>query len=439
MACPPTSLTAYAAFASRNYRYLLAGTTLSNLAAQMLGVVVGWDLYLTTRSPVVLGNVGLVQIIPVFLFTFPAGHIADRHNRRHDIDRDAVAVALVGFALAGAGAHRGVWTIYTALFVTASARAFQWPANSALLPQTVPPETLTNAISWSGTGREFSTVGGPAIGGALLAAFGSESVYLAQAICSVTAVACFAALGCPPPEPLEHAALTGWRTTLEGLRFVWREKIILSAISLDLLAVFFGGAVALLPDLRDRDPARGRLGARLAARGAGARRRADVAVAGASVAHQARRHRPARVGGALRRRHHRFGLATAAWLSFLMLFLTGVFDAVSVVLRISLVQMRTPDALRGRVAAVNGLFIACSNQWGAVESGLTAEWFGCRPGRVRRRRDDRRRRSSGSAREACGSGNTDSRRPRGHFDTLEDTLNIYLWRARQSVHGGLAR
>jgi MFS family permease len=290
-----------------------------------------------------------------------------------------VIVALVGFALAAAGARRGVAAIYTALFVTASARAFQWPANSALLPQTVPAETLTNAVSWSGTGREFSTVGGPAIGGALLAVFGSELVYVTQAVCSLLAVACFAGMRVPSPAPPPPGGESSWQTMLQGLRFVWRDKLILSAISLDLLAVFFGGAVALLPVFATDI-------LHVGASGLGWLRAAPAIGAGLMsvwMAHQASIPRggivllssvalfgAATIG---------FGLATAAWLSFLMLFLTGVFDAVSVVLRISLVQTRTPDELRGRVAAVNGLFIACSNQWGAVESGVTAQWFGTVP------------------------------------------------------------
>jgi MFS family permease len=369
-------VSAYAAFASRNYRYLLAGTTLSNLATQMLGVVVGWDLYLATRSPIVLGNVGLVQIVPVFLFTFAAGHAADRHNRRTISLLMQILVAAVGFALAAAGSRRGVSVIYSALFVTATARAFQWPANSALLPQTIPPETLTNAVSWSGTGRELATVGGPAAGGALLAAFGSEVVYITQAVCSLFAVACFAAIRVPAPSSRVHGEPGGWRSVLDGLRFVWRDKLILGAISLDLLAVFFGGAVALLPifatDILNvgasglgwlrAAPAFGAglmslwLAHQLVIRNGGVLLLGSVALFGAAT-----------IG---------FGLATTAWVAFVMLFFTGVFDAVSVILRISLVQTRTPDALRGRVAAVNGLFIACSNQWGAVESGLTAAWFG---------------------------------------------------------------
>ena len=369
---------AYGSFAFRNYRFLLAGTTLSNLAAQMLGVVVGWDLYLATKSPLVLGNVGLAQIVPVFLFTFAAGNLADRRDRRAISVSMQTVVAVLGFVLAALGARRGVTAIYSALFLSASARAFQWPANSALLPQTVPAHLLTNAVSWSGTGREFSTVGGPAIAGALLAVYGSESVYVVQACLSVLAVGCFAMLRVPRPEGGPGPA-PGWRATLEGLRFVWREKLILSAMSLDMLAVFFGGAVALLPifatDILN-----------VGASGLGWLRAAPAIGAGLMSVWLAH-HGVAKHGGRVLLASVAlfgvatigFGLATAAWLSFTMLFFTGVFDAVSVVLRISLVQMRTPDALRGRVAAVNSLFISCSNQWGAVESGVTAQWFGTVP------------------------------------------------------------
>jgi MFS family permease len=369
-------VTAYAAFASRNYRYLLVGTTLSNLAAQMLGVVVGWDLYLATKSPVVLGNVGLVQIAPVLLFTFASGHAADRHHRRTISVIAQCIVTAVGCLLAAAGPHRGVAAIYVALFLTATARAFQWPANSALLPQTVQPEVLTSAISWSGTGREISTVAGPALGGVLIAAFGSEAVYLTQALCSAIAVGCFAKLNVPPPAQLVSGAKTGWRTTLEGLRFVWHDKLILGAISLDLLAVFFGGATALLPIFATDI-------LHVGASGLGWLRAAPAigaALMSVWLAHHARlKHGGLVLLGSVALfgvATIGFGLAAAPWLSFVMLFFTGVFDAVSVVLRISLVQTRTPDALRGRVSAVNGLFIACSNQWGAVESGWTALWFG---------------------------------------------------------------
>src|SRR6185437_12153197 len=141
-------------------------------------------------SPVVLGNVGLVQIVPVLLFTFVAGHVADRYNRSYTAMVTQVAQALVAFALAAAGSGRGVALIYTCLFLTATARAFQWPATSAMLPQTIPDEHLTQAVSWSGSAREMANMGGPALAGALIAGFGSEAVYLVQAVCCVFSAIC---------------------------------------------------------------------------------------------------------------------------------------------------------------------------------------------------------------------------------------------------------
>jgi len=185
-------VTAYAAFSSRAFRYQLTAVTLSMFSQQMLSTVVGWDLYLATRSPVVLGNVGLVQIIPVLLFTFAAGHVADRYPRRQTSMLMQVAQTVVGIALAlAAGRGLGVALIYTCLFLVATARAFQWPATSAMLPQTVAPEHLTNAISWSGSARELATVGGPALAGILIATWGSEAVYIVQAACCALSAGCF--------------------------------------------------------------------------------------------------------------------------------------------------------------------------------------------------------------------------------------------------------
>ena len=345
---------------------------------QMLATVVGWDLYLATRSPVVLGNVGLVQIIPVLLFTFVAGHVADRYNRSRTAMVTQVAQALVAFALAAAGSGRGVVLIYACLFLTATARAFQWPATSALLPQTVPLENLTQAISWSGSAREMANMGGPAAAGALIAAFSSEAVYIVQAVFCVLSAICFGLMRVPDRAAHERPEI-GLKAVAEGVRFVWKEKLILSAMSLDLLAVFFGGAVALLPIYAEDI-------LRTGATGLGWLRAAPAIGAGLTAIWIA--HRPAfrNAGMVLLASVAAFGLATigfavstSAWLSFGMLFLTGAFDSVSVVLRISLVQSRTPDALRGRVSAVNGLFIAASNQWGAVESGLAAALMGTVP------------------------------------------------------------
>jgi MFS family permease len=344
----------------------------------MLAIVAGWDLYQATRSAIVLGNVGLVQIVPVFLFTFIAGHVADHYDRRRTVLITQVVLALIGFVLAGAGAHRSVSLIYSALFLGSASRAFQWPVTTAMMPQTVPGEILTNAVSWNGTAREAATVGGPALAGLLIGVFGSEAVYLTQALCSVVALLCFTALKLPPVEPLEDGE-KGWSAVAQGLSFVWREKIILSTMTLDMLAVLFGGATALLPIFASdilHIGASG-LGWLRAAPAVGAAlmslylaHHSNIRNAGLVLLGSVAMFGVATIG---------FGLATVGWLSFLMLFFTGVFDAVSVVLRISLVQMRTPDALRGRVAAVNGLFISSSNQWGAVESGLAAAWLGTVP------------------------------------------------------------
>jgi len=347
-------------------------------AQQMLATVVGWDLYLSTRSPVVLGNVGLVQIIPVLLFTFAAGHVADRYNRSRTAMVTQVAQALVAIALAGAGSGRGVVLIYACLFLTATARAFQWPATSAMLPQTVPPENLTQAISWSGSAREMATMGGPALAGALIAGFGSEAVYIGQAICCALSAICFGMMRVPDRAEHERPEI-GLKAVAEGIRFVWNEKVILSAMSLDMLAVFFGGATALLPifaaDIL-----------RIGATGLGWLRAAPAVGAGLTAVWIAHRPQFRNAGVVLLATVAAFGAATigfavstSAWLSFCMLFLTGAFDSVSVVLRISLVQSRTPDALRGRVSAVNGLFISASNQWGAVESGVAAALMGTVP------------------------------------------------------------
>jgi MFS family permease len=345
---------------------------------QMLATVVGWDLYLSTHSPVVLGNVGLVQIIPVLLFTFAAGHVADRYNRSRTALVTQVAQALVGFALVAAGSGRGVALIYTCLFLTATARAFQWPATSAMLPQTVPPENLTQAISWSGSAREMATVGGPALAGGLIAAFGSESVYIAQALCCVLSAICFGLMRVPDRAEHERPEI-GLKAVAEGVRFVWNEKIILSAMSLDLLAVFFGGATALLPIYANDI-------LRIGPTGLGWLRAAPAIGAGLTAVWIAHRPSIRNAGMVLLMTVAAFGAATigfavstSAWLSFGMLFLTGAFDSVSVVLRISLVQSRTPDKLRGRVSAVNGLFISASNQWGAVESGVAAALMGTVP------------------------------------------------------------
>ena len=193
------------------------------LSQQMLSVVVAWDLYQTSRSPVVLGNVGLVQIIPILLLTFAAGHFADRYDRRRILVQTQAAAACIGVLLALAGATRGITLIYACLFLGSVARAFQWPASSSALPNVVPPEHLSNAIGWNGTGREMANVAGPAIAGLLIAWLGSTAVYALQAGCAFLTLICFAALRLPP-VPTASETSEARKQIGEGMRDVFRDQ-----------------------------------------------------------------------------------------------------------------------------------------------------------------------------------------------------------------------
>jgi MFS family permease len=369
-------LDAYISFRLRDFRFLLAGSFLSNFGLQMVSVAVSWDLYTQTHSALVLGNVGFVQVAPFVLFSLFAGHVADRYDRRAVMVVTQL-VSLAACALLVFG-HGSVVLIYSALLLTALARTFQGPARGAMITQVVPVESLNNAITWSSSAQEISSVGGPAVAGLLLATTGSGAVYLLQSAFAVLTLACFASIrsrraaGAPGPERT-------LRSLLEGIRFVLDNRLILAAVSLDLFGVLFGGATALLPifaaDVLHAGP--GALGWLRAAPSAGA---VLMAVA---LAH---RRRIDHAGRAMLLTVAGFGFATIGfglshnlWFSLAMLALTGAFDNISVVLRHSLVQTGTPDYIKGRVLAVNNIFISCSNQLGAVESGWTAAWVGAVP------------------------------------------------------------
>jgi MFS family permease len=356
----------------------MAGASASMFGQQMLLIVVAWDLYRITKSALALGYTGLAQVLPVFLFTFVAGHVADRYDRRRTIIITQSAAAVVGLGLALAGEQRSVSLIYTCLFLIATARAFQWPVTSSMLPQTVPMEQLTSAISWNGSARELATMAGPALAGLMITAWGSEPVYLFQAVLSAVAALCFTQVKVSK-LPEDKRSQPGLKGVIEGLQFVWREKVIFYAMTLDLLAVLFGGARALLP-IYAQDILHG------GARALGWLEAAPAVGAGLmslALAHWGTIERAGRVilGSVIG-----FGVATIVFalsknmaLSLVALFTLGAFDAISVVLRLSVVQIRTPDYLRGRVSSVNALFISSSNQWGAVESGVAATLMGVVP------------------------------------------------------------
>jgi MFS family permease len=267
-----------------------------------------------------------------------------------------------------------VFAIYSCLLLTAIARTFQGPARGAILPQVVPREALGNAITWNSSAQEIANVSGPAVAGLLLATAGSRTVYVVQGAFALLTLICFASIR---QRRGERAAVPrDAKSLLEGLRFVRHNKLVLSAVSLDLFAVLFGGATALLPifavEILHAGPRA--LGWLRAAPSVGA------VLMALTQAHSRKIHRAGRAllftvagfGAAT----IGFGLSRNLWLSLALLVLVGAFDNVSVVLRQSLVQTKTPDEVRGRVLAVNNIFISCSNQLGAVESGWTAAWFG---------------------------------------------------------------
>jgi MFS family permease len=262
--------------------------------------------------------------------------------------------------------------------LTALARTFQWPSRGALMSQIVPLELIGNAITWNSSAMEIANVSGPALAGLLLASTGSRTVYFLQVLFAILSLSCFASIHSRRAEDA-HVPERTLKSLLEGIRFVVANKLMLTAVSLDLFGVLFGGATALLPIFAvDILHAGAReLGWLRAAPSVGA-----VAMA-LSLAHFGRIDR---AGRALICAVAGFGVATIGfglsrnlWLSLAMLALTGAFDNISVVLRHSLMQTKTPDAVRGRVLSVNAIFISCSNQLGAVESGWTAEWWGAVP------------------------------------------------------------
>ena len=375
----PTSHDPYAAFRHAGYRRTLAGGVLASLGLQMQAVVVAWEMYARTDSAWMLGLTGLVQFVPVLLLALPAGQAADRFNRKYlfQLAQAVMAIASIGLA----------WLSYTdgspvlmlsCLGLSGIGRALSGPARSSLFPQLVPAADLHNAVGWNSTGWQFASVAGPALGALLLSL--APAPHLAYETAAGCSLACIVLL--LPVRPRMTASPPIGRSlgaALSGVRFVWDNQLLLAAITLDLFAVLLGGATALLPifveDILEVGP--GAIGWLRAAPAFGAVFMALV------MNHRRPLERP---GRALLLAVAGFGLATIGfglsrhlYLSFAMLFLTGAMDHISVVIRGTLMQVLTPDAMRGRVAAVTGAFISSSNELGEFESGAAAEAFGAVP------------------------------------------------------------
>ncbi len=344
----------------------------------MQTVAVGWQVYEITRDPLDLGLIGLSQFLPFVVLVLPAGHLADRYDRQKVLAgcyalELVCALLLLAFTLSGVAA---AWPVFAVMVLFGVARAFSMPAGQALLPNVVPPALFGRAVAVNSSTWQLSTIAGPALGG-MVYLLGAEVVYGSVAV--LLALATLLMTGVKAPRPANSGESVSLDSLLEGLRFVYRRKVVFGAISLDLFAVLFGGATALLPayasDILGVGP--DGLGLMRAAPGVGA---ALVAVA------LAWRPLTERVGPAMLWGVAAFGAATVVFglsesflLSLAALAVLGAADMVSVYIRHMLVQLETPDAIRGRVSAVSAVFIGASNELGEFESGVTAAWWGVRP------------------------------------------------------------
>jgi MFS family permease len=349
-------------------------------ALEMQSVAVGWQVYEITHRALDLGLVGLAQFLPGMLLFLASGHAADHFDRRRLLLLCYTGFALCSGLLLGLAWHgiRAVHPIYGVLILMGVVRSLSGPVSRAILPQLVAEEHFQNAVAWHSSIFQTATILGPALGGLIYAAFGGPSPVYATAM-AVSLLALASALRIKPhprTKPREDISLT---TVLAGFHFIWRQKIILGSISLDMFAVLLGGAVALLPIYAREILKTGPWGLGLlrSAPGIGA------ALMAILVAHRPLR---GRVGATMLWCVAGFGVFTILFglsrnlgLSLVALLLVGASDMISVIIRATLVQLNTPDEMRGRVNAVDMQFIGVSNELGEFESGLTAAWFGTVP------------------------------------------------------------
>jgi hypothetical protein len=366
----------YAALRVPDYRRFITAAVASSFGGEIQAVAVGWELYERTHSATVLGLIGLTQVIPVYALTLPAGHAADRYSRTRIFILAQMLLITAALGLAALSYRGGpVWIAYAFLSLTGTAQALLRPARWALVGQIIPRDVLQNAVTWNSTTWQVAAIFGPALGGVLIASTGAATwAYLVTAGLSLTSIVLMSSIRVEPGPA--HSEPTSLRTFLAGFKFVWSNELILATITLDLFAVLLGGAQALLPmfasDILHVGPVG--LGWLRAAESIGAVGMALVVA-----------HRPPfqRSGPILLAAVVGFGLAMIGFglsrdvrLSFLFLVVAGAVDNISIVVRSTLIQVLTPDSMRGRVSAVNSLFVGTSNELGGFESGITAALFG---------------------------------------------------------------
>jgi len=364
----------------RDFRQYVAATFLVTIAIMVQSVAVAWEVYDIARAPLALGYVGLVQFLPLAIFALPAGELADRVDRRlmMALMYAAQAICAILFLVVTLEGRREVWPFYVVLALFGTSRAFTAPASQALLPRLVTTEDFPRAVALTSSTRQTAVILGPALGGAIYV-LGPAMAYVFCAGLFVVGTLLIATLRVQSAPAAHHTDSHPLRRLLAGVGYIRRKPIILGAISLDLFAVMLGGAAALFPvyarDILHVGPI-----------GLGGLRCAP-AIGGTALGLMLTR-RPVgqRVGLTMFGCVAIFGIMTIIFgvsrsftLSMTVLVILGAADMVSVYLRSSLVQLATPDAMRGRVSAVNYLFIGASNELGEFESGVTAAWFGTVP------------------------------------------------------------
>jgi len=381
MAEPPP-IPGTAAFLSRDFRLYQMARVMVIIGAEAQALAVAWQVYQITHRALDLGYTGLALFLPGVLLILPSGHVADRYDRRRVVLvcyslQMLCTSALFWFAYGGL---HSVWPIYAVLALIGTGRSFSGPASSALVPHLVPKEHFVNAVTWGSTIFQIANIAGPAIGGILFTLplrgriGGASAVFVFTLLTLVGYLVLISMLSVRPGRMEKRA--TSIDVVLAGFHYVWQRKILLGSISLDLFAVLLGGSVALLPifaqDILHAGP-----------RGLGILRAAPAL--GALTTSISLAFRPIRRGAGKKMfiGVTLFGLGTIAFglsrsipLSVLALMLVGGADMVSVVIRSSLLQLATPPEMRGRVSAVNSLFLGASNELGEFESGLTAQWWG---------------------------------------------------------------
>jgi MFS family permease len=375
---------AYAALRLRDFRTFISARFCVTLAVQIQAVVVGWQVYEMTHDPLSLGLIGLAEAIPSIAVSLYAGHVADVVPRKRIILLCITTLVLCSTALLWFTASPvvlpayGVVPIYSVIFISGIARGFLTPALFAFMPQLVPRALYQNAVSWNSTLWEMASIGGPPIGGLVYGFFGITAAYAVDVLLMMGGLLLVLSVAARPmPAVTEEQSMTA--KIKAGLSFVFRNKIILSAISLDLFAVLFGGAVALLPIFAAEILHVGKVGLGFlrAAPGVGA-----LLMAIYLTHHPIKKH----MGKILLYAVAGFGVCMIAfavsknfWLSMGVLMMSGAFDCVSVIIRSTLLQTLTPENMKGRVSAVNNIFIGSSNEIGAFESGVAARALGVIP------------------------------------------------------------